>query len=102
MTSTTSTTVKVDWDEIPCVLRNGKLVEYNITMKDSIGSVILSDTITESRYDFLGLLPFSSHEITVIFSNSVGSSAPANISVRTEQAGNMHIYVTGVCRCRCL
>ena len=69
MTSTTPTTISITWDEIPCLMRNGRIFRYvlsfcSVSVSDCQSLTTINNT-SITNITFSGLIPRNSYTISI-------------------------------------
>ena len=97
VTDITDTSAKLQWNAIPLLDQNGKILTYqgNITAISPIrGSLSLAVVAPALSGDIRRLKPYTNYEVVIAAETTVGQGRWSNAaSFRTKQAGkNIHGY----------
>ena len=70
VTSATPTTISIAWDEIPCLMRNGRIFRYivsfcHVSVAINCQSFTIITDISNGTLTFNNLIPRSSYNITI-------------------------------------
>ena len=85
-----SRSITVNWNEIPCIQRNGRIIRYEVEFEPSGEGTISGRSFTADE-----LTPFTNHTFQVRGVNSVGSGPYSDlIFITTSEAGNLLEHYT--------
>ena len=97
----TTSTITVQWEEVPCLHRNGEITGYIVVTRNS-GVTINTESINDGdarETTVSGLNPSTLYSMFVVASNSIGFGPTTTIDVET--AGELHMpthtYKTWAC-----
>ena len=97
-----SRSITVNWNEIPCLQRNGMIIRYEVEFGPSGG--VTTSVISERSFTANELTPFTNYTFQVLGVNSVASGPYSNlIIITTSEAGNFielytpSMYVCSLC-----
>jgi len=84
-TSVTSTSIRIYWNEIDCIDRNGVIISYMIQYSSEDNTVrrVVNTQTNATSYNFTDLHPFTSYNITVAGVNSVNMGPRSSSVIRT-------------------
>ena len=88
----TATSIRVQWEEVPCLHRNGKITGYTVETRASgmtIGSEFVNNGNSRSA-TVSGLNPSTLYTVTVAANNSAGTGPATSIDIET--LGNVEIH----------
>ena len=78
-----SRSVTVNWNEIPCIQRNGRIITYDTAFGPSGGGTISGRSFTANR-----LMPFTNYTFRVRGVNSAGPGPYSDlINITTSEEG---------------
>ena len=79
-----SKSITVNWNEIPCIQRNGMIIRYEVEFGPSREGTISGRSFTAN-----GLTPFTNYTFKVRGVNSVGSGPYSNLTIITTAEEGM-------------
>ena len=80
-----SRSITVNWNEIPCIQRNGRIIRYEVEFRPSREGTISGRSFTTN-----GLTPFTNYTFHVCGVNSEGPGPYSFlITITTSEAGNI-------------
>ena len=85
--NTSSTSLKITWEDVPKEHRNGIILDYKVYMKLSTSGSFPTPTIVSSKsYEKAGLQYWTIYDIRIAARTSVGTGEKSNIlQVRTDE-----------------
>ena len=79
----TANSITVQWEEVPCLHRNGEITDYTVIARTS-GEVVQSDDVDDGREATVsGLNPNTQYSVSVAAVNSAGTSPATSIDIET-------------------
>ena len=87
-TTTTSTTITIQWGAVPCIDRNSEITGYKVQYGPVDSSDRTTDAVTGSVstggvYTMIGLVPLTDYSIEVAAVNSNGDVGPFTPTIIT-------------------
>ena len=80
-TTVTSNSVTVQWEEVPCLDRNGEITDYQVTLNPAEGT---ADVDVAARQGTIsGLTPSTQYTVSVAAVNGAGTGPVRDISIET-------------------
>ena len=85
----TTTSINVNWSEIPCNKRGGKIINYFIEIHNSSGMILEKQVSgNDSSYEVTGLEVYSNYSARVLATTSAGNSSFSDFyNTTTHQPG---------------
>ena len=84
--NSSSTSILVQWDEVPENDKNGIIKGYNVTYKDWRTGVEKTQTVDASQVELKGLNEFTKYNISVLAFTVKGGGPPSStITVTTDE-----------------
>ena len=78
-----SRSITVNWNEIPCIQRNGRIIRYEVEFGPAVEGTISGRSFTAN-----GLIPFTNYTFQVHGVNSAGSGPYSDlITITTPEEG---------------
>ena len=84
-TTVTSTSVTVQWEEVPCLDRNGEITDYQVVTVNSQGMTVgTADVDVAARQATIsGLTPSTQYTVSVAAVNGAGTGPIRGVSIET-------------------
>ena len=79
--------ITLQWEEVDCVQRNGRISSYFLTY--TVDGELMEPSTTDRMYTAVGLLPRTNYTFTVEASGSRQFGPPASITVETAVSQGM-------------
>lgn len=81
--------ITITWSDVPCQLKGGDLVRYDILVLDvTNGLNVITDTSLTLTYTAFNLRPYNTYGFNVRFVNKIGPSSYSNqVTALTLQDG---------------
>ena len=103
--SSTSSTIVIHWEAVPCIHRNGQLTGYVIQYMEVGGGVFNNESVTgdQREANITGLKSSTLYDIRIAAVNSVGTGPFTSIDLNASTSGTCLLYsccVTFACLCQ--
>ena len=82
-----SRSITVNWNEIPCIQRNGRIIRYEVEFGPSEKGT--TSMISSKSFTANGLIPFTNYTFQVHGVNSVGSGPYSDLIIITTSEEGM-------------
>ena len=93
----TANSITVQWEEVPCLHRNGEITGYTVVARIGMTDITELDSGDARSATVSGLEPSTLYTVLVAAVNGAGTSEPTSIMVET---GGELVYINP-CLCPC-
>ena len=89
--SSTSSTISIQWEAVPCIHRNGRITGYVIQYMEVGGGVFINESVTGNQREtsITGLKPSTFYDIQIAAVNSVGTGPFTNMGFNASTSGKI-------------
>ena len=96
-TTVTPNSVTVQWEEVPCLDRNGEITDYQVVTRNSQGMTVgTADVDVAARQATIcGLTPSTQYTVSVAAVNGAGTGPVRGISIETT--GEVIVFANEKC-----
>ena len=93
--SSTSSTISIQWEAVPCIHRNGRITGYVIQYKEVGGGVFINDSVSGDQREasITGLKSSTLYDIQIAAVNSVGIGPFTNMGFNANTSGTIRHVV---------
>ena len=92
VTSVSSSTLTIQWGDVPCIHQNGKITGYTIQYGATGSGDKQTVKTSETEVTLSSLTPETNYEISVAAVNTEGTGVSENISATTSAGSWIHTY----------
>ena len=87
--SSTSSTISIQWEAVPCIHRNGRITGYIIRYKEVCGGVFINESVNgdQREANITGLQSSTFYDIRIAAVNSVGTGPFTSIDLNASTSG---------------
>ena len=92
VTSVSSSTLTIQWGDVPCIHQNGEITGYTIQYGATGSGDKQTVKTSETEVTLSSLTPETNYEISVAAVNTEGTGVSENISATTSAGSWIHTY----------
>ena len=92
VTSVSSSTLTIQWGDVPCIHQNGEITGYTIQYGATGSGNKQTVKTSETEVTLSSLTPETNYEISVAAVNTEGTGVSENISATTSAGSWIHTY----------
>ena len=93
--SSTSSTISIQWETVPCIHRNGRITGYMIQYMEVGGGVFINESVSgdQKETSITGLQSSTLYDIRIAAVNSVGTGPFTNMGFNASTSGTIRHVV---------
>ena len=93
--TSTSSTISIQWEAVPCIHRNGRITGYMIQYKEVGGGVFITESVSGDQKEarITGLKSSTFYDIQIAAVNSVGTGPFTNMGFNASTSGTIRHVV---------
>ena len=87
--SSTSSTISIQWEAVPCIYRNGQITGYIIQYMEVGGGLFINESVSRDQREtsITGLKSSTFYDVQIAAVNSVGTGPFTNMGFNASTSG---------------